>query len=598
MTAVAVLPDPTATSGAVVRVPAVPLVQFPFTFPTTFKARPAMNGHATLLPAEFVTLVEAAIAEATSELHAPTVIMGEDITVDPPAMESEAEMHAPTPEGGVIVEAPVMKARIPVNGFPYELPIVFGQEGVWPPEITATTGVSPDALEASAELLAPTLTSSVVASVPPFQVSVEIPTPAPGVSTVVEAAHMEAEAEAAAPTVAAGAGISPPAMTATGMDLWEPTIASGNVVTPLILGATGTIPTPDVSSGASLTAPIMEADAELLEPYVEASDAPAVEAPEMEATAELHEPSITFGATVQAPAMGADAGLLVPGVEKSLVVVPPVMEADAETAGFPYTFPFHLGVTAGIIPPRIYMWTDTAYADPASADADLLVPTIGSGGTVSVPVMGASAEMQVPAIASGSRPVPPVMGASASMPLPQHGPPAMSPVTQQFTTAGAYTYSIPAHAIYIDIILLGGGEGGENGRAAFQSGSGGQAGKFTTLKLQRGVDIPWSLMQISGTVGTAGGSNGGAGGGTTAIISGLGTYTGAGGNGQVSGQNGQSAGSVTYNGVTYTGGNGGTGNGGAGSAPGGGGAGGNGGLFSGSSGGAGAVGRAWFRAYQ
>ncbi|WP_196765109.1 glycine-rich domain-containing protein [Mycobacterium avium] len=163
-----------------------------------------------------------------------------------------------------------------------------------------------------------------------------------------------------------------------------------------------------------------------------------------------------------------------------------------------------------------------------------------------------------------------------------------------FTTAGAYTYNIPDGCRFIDVILLGAGSGGNAGGAGFVAGNGGQPGTWQVVTVERGVDIPWSIKQITGLVGAGGtqGISGGAapssGGATTATASGWAGLSAAGGvfvnsGGQVG--KAPSPATQSLNGQTYSPGTHGMG-----------GAGGAGGLLSGRSGSPGQSGEAWFYA--
>ncbi len=191
----------------------------------------------------------------------------------------------------------------------------------------------------------------------------------------------------------------------------------------------------------------------------------------------------------------------------------------------------------------------------------------------------------------------------------------VAPATTSYTTAGAFTYTIPQWCTHIDILALGGGGGGQGGGWVLAN-QGGLGGLWAWTTIQRGVDIPWSTSSLSGTVGTAGNgsstsaspSAGGAGGTTSVTIPGNATLTGSGGsggNGNATGISNQRGGparggntgsenkDVLLNGVTYTGGAEQTSSA-NGNAPGGGGPGGN--AFA--NGRNGAVGRAIFLAYQ
>lgn len=179
-----------------------------------------------------------------------------------------------------------------------------------------------------------------------------------------------------------------------------------------------------------------------------------------------------------------------------------------------------------------------------------------------------------------------------------------------YSSAGAYTYNIPQWATHIDIVMCGGGGGG--GASSATRGSGGYAGEWAAVTLERGVDIPTATTQITGTVGiggTGGNSNGASGangGNTTATASGWTGFTAAGGAGGPGSstsrqQAGFDAGNYIYNSVTYIGGTGGATTGGAGqpgNPPGGGGAGGSFAIFDWRRGGDGAQGVAHFYAYN
>jgi len=74
-----------------------------------------------------------------------------------------------------------------------------------------------------------------------------------------------------------------------------------------------------------------------------------------------------------------------------------------------------------------------------------------------------------------------------------------------FSTAGTFTYTIPAWASKIDIIALGGGGGGSGGNSAFNNGKAGAAGSYNAgLTLTRGLDFPLSKTTFPVTVGAAG----------------------------------------------------------------------------------------------
>ncbi|AQT28407.1 hypothetical protein PBI_BLUEBIRD_5 [Mycobacterium phage BlueBird] len=144
--------------------------------------------------------------------------------------------------------------------------------------------------------------------------------------------------------------------------------------------------------------------------------------------------------------------------------------------------------------------------------------------------------------------------------------PDFSEITQSFTTAGAYAFNIPANCRYIDIIALGGGGGGQASAALFNYGAPGAPGQYQAVTLKRGVDIPWGVTQITGTVGDGGTAwtiygaiPGGPGGNTTATFTGGSTLTASGGAGGLgwataSGSRGPGPGNFTWNGKLYVGG--------------------------------------------
>lgn len=172
--------------------------------------------------------------------------------------------------------------------------------------------------------------------------------------------------------------------------------------------------------------------------------------------------------------------------------------------------------------------------------------------------------------------------------------PPNGPTSMEFSPAGTFTYDIPYWCTFIDLVLLGGGGGGSNS-VGIVEGTGGQAGFFSTVTLQRGIGIPWTTASISITVGP-GGAAATNGGNTTATATGMAPQTGLGGvqGAGLNGTTGEGPVTVTYQGRTYTGGGNQIFPGAAGNAPGGGG----GGAGPLGLGGAGAAGAAWVVARQ
>jgi len=611
MVALALLPDPSGTSDATVRVPGIPLLQLPFELPAQFVGKPQMDAIANFGAAEKAAVIEPSTLDASAEMVAPDLIVGEDVTVESPTMAASAALAGGSPERGAAVFPPTMRAGA-TDPLPNELPFPLGGGGFHAPTVSATGQVVPPPLGASAELHVPTVASGSSAESPTLEAEASLLSHNPTINVPpVESPLIGSTASAHEPSIASGAGIDSPRLEASAPQLYEPTVASGNVVAGVIVEASADLLVPEIASGATVDTDAMSATAAMAVPVVDASEMPPVESPTMGASADMLGPVVTAGATVPAPMLSATADMAVPNPVKGVtVVVPEPMMADAQNDGLPYELPFPLTPHPGILPPEIRVWRDTVAPPAMLSDGNVEAPTPASGGTVSAPTMTAGGQVAAPSVLRGANvSVQTVAQATGAMPLPQHGPPPMAPITQQYTTAGNHTYNIPAHALRLDIVCLGGGAGGSGGAGGFGAGSGGNGGSWNAATLRRGVDIPWSTSSISITVGSGGaggsggvlGSDGQPGGASSAATSGWGISAAGGTTGGFgAGQAGKAPNpqNYTYNGVTYNGGAQQGSGGGAGNAPGGGGAGGNGGLISGSNGGAGAVGRVWVRAYQ
>ncbi|QDP44592.1 hypothetical protein SEA_NOTHINGSPECIAL_7 [Mycobacterium phage NothingSpecial] len=183
--------------------------------------------------------------------------------------------------------------------------------------------------------------------------------------------------------------------------------------------------------------------------------------------------------------------------------------------------------------------------------------------------------------------------------------PAFTPAPVQITATGNYTYDIPPNCRFIDVVLVGGGGGGQASLTLFAYGAPGGPGGWAGATLKRGVDIPWSVTQITGRVGIGGPggpgpsiSPGFPGQSSTATCTGF-SLEGAQGDGGILAVGSQAAtrgkgpGNFTWNGILYVGGADNTANSQDGKAPGGAGN----GSAQFSSGYTGARGQAWFRAY-
>lgn len=160
-----------------------------------------------------------------------------------------------------------------------------------------------------------------------------------------------------------------------------------------------------------------------------------------------------------------------------------------------------------------------------------------------------------------------------------------------FTESGSI--DIPTYAVFVDLVLVGGGASGRTGNGASGSpGIGGKAGQWVGVTLERGVELPWSTKSMMVTVGAGGtfpANHNDAGptlGSPSAVsLAGVSSIVALGGQGHRGDgipvkQAGEDAGDFDWEGQRYIGGKGGrSSNGWYGLAPGGGGAGGNGGFL-------------------
>jgi len=124
-----------------------------------------------------------------------------------------------------------------------------------------------------------------------------------------------------------------------------------------------------------------------------------------------------------------------------------------------------------------------------------------------------------------------------------------------FSTAGAFTYTIPSWAHKLDVVALGGGGGGNAGGAGFNGGGGGGAGTYSSKTLVRGVDLGFDKTTLSGWVGrggTGGPAIAGNGFGGDALASALAVESGGGGTGvAVASGTGTISGSWTHTPFSY-----------------------------------------------
>ncbi|ADX31961.1 minor tail protein [Tsukamurella phage TPA2] len=177
-------------------------------------------------------------------------------------------------------------------------------------------------------------------------------------------------------------------------------------------------------------------------------------------------------------------------------------------------------------------------------------------------------------------------------------------------TGNNAAYPIPAYAAFVDVVILSGGGGGREGDGgAGATGNGGKKGQWSSTTLNVAALGITTLNLSIGAGGPAGAKDAGnvvesSRGGTTTVAWAGGSLSipGGGGGSGTGGAAGESPGSYSYGGQTFTGG--GTAPSGSsrtnGNPPGGGGGGGAGGIFNGQTAGmAGAQGRIWliFRSY-
>ncbi|QGJ88785.1 hypothetical protein SEA_YECEY3_33 [Mycobacterium phage Yecey3] len=206
----------------------------------------------------------------------------------------------------------------------------------------------------------------------------------------------------------------------------------------------------------------------------------------------------------------------------------------------------------------------------------------------------ASALLNVPQLSLGTTPI--LKVSLGTVPVW----PGFTPVTTEFTTAGAFSYTIPSGASGLDIIVLGSGACGKGMGFIDIWGPGGGGGQYSGVTLIRGTHFAAGLTSLSGVVGVGRASNGQgaslAGNPSTVTVTGYGTITGAGGAAGAStgGTSGGGAYNFVWNGVTYVGGAQQNTIGAAGLAPGGGGAS---HTITFGTGGAGANGKVWIRAF-
>lgn len=168
---------------------------------------------------------------------------------------------------------------------------------------------------------------------------------------------------------------------------------------------------------------------------------------------------------------------------------------------------------------------------------------------------------------------------------------------ETFYLTTSQTISIPAYAQYIDVVVLGPGQGGEQGLTLGFFGQGGAPGKYNATTWQRGTHFDNTVTTVNFVQGTPGAANGGVGTAPTVSITGhsLSSTPGSGPESPVflGGSKGIGPGGFDYNGKHYAGGGDQNTPGAAGSSPGGGGAGGNGIFFQ--PGGPGGAPAAWVR---
>ncbi|ASZ74708.1 minor tail protein [Mycobacterium phage Phabba] len=81
----------------------------------------------------------------------------------------------------------------------------------------------------------------------------------------------------------------------------------------------------------------------------------------------------------------------------------------------------------------------------------------------------------------------------------------LDPIESPFPAAGSYTVDLDIRHRFVDLVGIGGGSGGNGGDGgAGRAGTGGEAAAWGSLRLTRGVEIPWTATQVLVTVGVGG----------------------------------------------------------------------------------------------
>lgn len=173
------------------------------------------------------------------------------------------------------------------------------------PSVAAGSNVSSPSMLVTAGGVVPTLTATVLITVP----------------------TMETTAGAVVPDVGVGAGVTAPSMTITASAIVPNLLAEAYVTIPSISTTTGGV-VPVVSGGATIDVPSIDSiTSQAISPSITASS--NVSVPVMEVLTELGIPSISAGAQITAETMSALAGMSDPFVSAGAEIQAAVMEVVA-----------------------------------------------------------------------------------------------------------------------------------------------------------------------------------------------------------------------------------------------------------------------------
>ncbi|QXN74241.1 hypothetical protein SEA_OBLADI_26 [Gordonia phage ObLaDi] len=136
-------------------------------------------------------------------------------------------------------------------------------------------------------------------------------------------------------------------------------------------------------------------------------------------------------------------------------------------------------------------------------------------------------------------------------------PVAPSEQVHLFTTVGTTNLPIPAWAKFADVVVIGGGRGGNAGNSGFNTpGMGGQAASWQTATwdLRTALVTTASITVGDGGTGGQSGSQAGSNGQATTVSTGQHSLTSPGATGTMGSRDAGSPGDIVYAGTTHVGG--------------------------------------------